>query len=185
MNKHFLRQEIKKKKELISQKYKTESSEKIADTVIHSQGFLQAQSIFVYISSPHEPDTKAIIKTALTLGKTVYVPKCISRGYMIPVQIYENTTFTSGYMGITEPAEYNENISPAQIDLSVIPCVSASPACDRLGHGAGFYDIFLEKIKTEKICLCFHTLLSDFIPTDENDIKMDMVITENQVYSRH
>ena len=100
---------------------------------------------------------------------------------MIPVAITPDSAFESGYMGISEPKKYDLSLSVTEIDLSVIPCLTANGKGERLGHGAGFYDRFLSGVKTEKMCLCFGKILSDDIPTDGYDIKMDYVVTENGI----
>ncbi len=182
MQKKLLRNEIKTKSEALSTEYKKASSAQICSRVLSSASFRNAESIFVYVSTDNEPDTREIIEKALSRGKAVYVPKCIKKGVMLPVRITRGTKFISGYMGIKEPEKYDEEIEIKEIDLSVIPCISASLSGERLGHGAGFYDIFLKKVKTEKMCLCFHKLISDIIPTDENDIPMDCIITERGTF---
>ncbi len=182
ITKRELREEIKKKRKLLSSSYKENSSKKIAKHVTDSEEFRRADSVFIYVSTPDEPDTSEIISRALCDGKKVYVPKCLKKGLMIPVPITETSEFESGYMGIREPAEYDGNIITEKIGLSVIPCVSASLSGERLGHGAAFYDIFLKKTETVKLCLSFGELLSENIPTDENDIKADAVITENGIF---
>ena len=182
MTKKELRAEIRSRLSGLSDCYKKESSKKISELALSCDEYKSAKSIFVYISTVNEPDTGDIINDALQTGKTVYVPKCIEKGVMVPVLINEDTEFSDGYMGIREPLYYDENISLAEIDLCVIPCMSVSVKGERLGHGAGFYDIFLSKTKTCKLCLCFSELLCDDIPTDEYDIKMDCVITENGIY---
>ena len=113
--------------------------------------------------------------------KMFFVPKCISKGVMIPVAITPDSVFESGYMGISEPKKYDLSLSVTEIDLSVIPCLTANGKGERLGHGAGFYDRFLSGVKTEKMCLCFGKILSDDIPTDGYDIKMDYIVTENGI----
>ncbi len=182
MTKKELRSEIKERLCTLSNSYKKESGTAIQKLVLSLSEYKCAESIFIYISTDNEPDTSLIIEDALTSGKKVYVPKCIEKGIMVPVEIKTDTVFSSGYMGIREPVSYNEKEAVNNIDISVIPCVSASLSGERLGHGAGFYDIFLEKIKTAKICLCFHELITDNIPTDKNDIKTDAVITEKGIY---
>lgn len=182
MDKKTLRAKITEKRRLLPVEYKKESSKAIYDTIVSTLFFKYSKSIFIYVSTPDEPDTKALMEKALSLGKTVYVPKCIKRGIMIPVKITSETEFTDGYMGIKEPAVYDENAKVTEIDLSVIPCVSASLSGDRLGHGAGFYDIFFKKVKTAKVCLCFHELISESIPCDENDVPMNAVITELGIF---
>ncbi len=181
MTKKELRIEIKNKISCLSDEYKKDSSEKIARNLIFSPEFIKAHSIFIYISTENEPDTSLIIQEALGAGKRVFVPKCIGKGIMIPVEITRDTVFVKGYMDIAEPRDYDININVTEIDLSVIPCLSANFMGERLGHGAGFYDRFLLNVKTEKFCLCFGELISPEIPTDEYDIIMNAVITEKGI----
>lgn len=181
MEKVLLRKEIRSKREALSEEYKKKSSEMICRFLKGSPLFEAASDIFIYVSSDNEPDTADIINAALKSGKTVYVPKCIGKGIMVPVKISDDTVFVSGYMGIKEPEDYDKGISLSEIDLSVIPCVSVSLTGDRLGHGAGFYDIFLKNTVTKKVCICFDTLISENIPTDEKDIPMDIIITEKGI----
>ena len=179
MTKKDLRTEIKNIIGSLSEDYKKEAGKAIADAVVHSPSFINAKSVFVYVSTATEPDTSLIISKALKTGKRVFVPKCLRKGFMIPVEITPATRFTSGYMGISEPEIYDESTNIKAIDLSVIPCITANEKGERLGHGAGFYDRFLQNVKTEKMCLCFGKLISSEIPTDEHDIRMDWLITEN------
>ena len=182
MTKKELRAEVRSRLNELTYAYKSESSKKISELVLLTDEYKNADSIFIYSSSVNEPDTSAVIERAFADGKRVYVPKCISRGIMVPVRIDRDTQYEQGYMGIREPVFYDEGISLSEIDLSVIPCMSAATDGSRLGHGAGFYDIFLSKTGTYKLCLCFRELLCERIPTDAHDIKMDCIITENGIF---
>lgn len=178
MDKKLLRTEIREKKARLSEDYKKEASEKIAELFLSSPAYKKAGSVFVYISRSDEPDTKGIIDTALTDKKAVYVPKCISEGIMIPVKIDTKTKFSRGYKGIREPIATSTLSEDFSADIAVIPCLSASYDGKRLGHGGGFYDRFLQKNETFNVCLCFKELILSDIPTDNYDIFMDAVITE-------
>ncbi len=175
--KSVLRKQIKDIIRTLPLSYKIKAGEVISEKVISSPEFINAQSIFIYLSTPDEPETRHIIKKALETGKRVYVPLCISKGVMKKVRITKNTLFVKGYMGIKEPAETADD-SEEEVSLAIIPCLSASPDGNRLGHGGGFYDRFLENSTCIKFCLCFERLLSDTIPTEKYDIKMDNVISE-------
>ncbi len=179
VTKKELREEIKNRIRDLSEEYKRKSSNAITEHILHSASFINADSVFIYVSTKNEPDTSLIIAEALKTGKCVFVPKCLKKGIMIPVKITADTAFESGYMGIPEPRDYNINTNVTEIDLSLIPCLSANQNGERLGHGAGFYDRFLADVKTEKMCLCFGEILSDDIPTDSHDVKMDYIVTEN------
>ena len=80
---------------------------------------------------------------------------------------------------ILEPTVTTETISAEELDLIVVPCVSASTGGKRLGHGAGYYDRFLAHSSGNAICLCFERMLRDDIPMDEYDVWMPAVLTEN------
>ena len=182
MTKKQLRAQIRSRLSGLSDEYKRKSSAEIERLLLLSDEYKNARSIFIYTSTPNEPCTDGIIGNALCSGKTVYVPRCLERGVMVPVRIDRDTQYEEGYMGIKEPVEYDKDLSLSQVDLSIIPCMSAAPDGRRLGHGAGFYDIFLSKTKTFRLCLCFNELVSYEIPTDEYDVKMDCVITENGIF---
>ena len=61
----------------------------------------------------------------------------------------------------------------------------------RLGHGMGFYDIYLSSLKkkcAQNNCelflagLCFDFQIKENIPVDENDIFMDSVFSDRKCY---
>lgn len=175
MNKKELRKLIRERSENLSEAYIKTANDKIYENLIKTSEFADCESLFIYVSTKREPDTFRIINEALKNGKKVYVPKCGKNHTMKAIRILSTDELKSGYMGIPEPTGTEE---AEKIDLAVIPCISASADGKRLGHGAGFYDRFLESCKATKICLCFEKLLSDNIPMDEYDIYMDKVITE-------
>lgn len=174
MDKTGLRKIIKSKK--LSDEYIKNSSRIIQEKVITSEIFQKSKSVFVYVSLPNEPATDRIIQTALVLGKSVCVPKCIGKGRMIAVKISSMSDLKPGAFGIREPV--GDIPAEKDFELCVIPCVAASDDGKRLGHGAGYYDRFLENISTYKMCLCFGENIYDNIPVSDYDICMDKVITE-------
>lgn len=80
--------------------------------------------------------------------------------------------------GIMEPSRRCPILSKEKIDMAVIPCVSADREGRRLGHGAGFYDRFLDGVTFPKILVCYKELMMDQVPTEEHDILMDQVICD-------
>ena len=173
------RKQLKKQYEDLDPAYVLDAGKAIAGTVISLPVFQRAASVFVYLSTDREPDTAAIIKAAFAAGKTVYVPKCEGR-CMKAVQISADSKLQAGKLGIPEP-EDDSIIAGDRIDLSVIPCLSATPEGCRLGHGMGYYDRFLKETKTYRLCLCFGEVLAAELPCDELDERMDLVVTETRV----
>lgn len=63
----------------------------------------------------------------------------------------------------------------------IVPGVAFTKGGKRLGHGKGFYDIYIERMKkaglNPYLCgICLPCQLVEDIPTDEHDILMDKVV---------
>ena len=180
MNKTELRKKLRIISENLDKKYKAEASSAITEKAVGLPLFKRSESVFVYISTDNEPCTLPIIEEAWRQGKTVYVPKCISKETMQAVKLNSFDELTESTYGILEPSASNLSV-PNNFDISIVPCVSAWTDGRRLGHGAGYYDRFLEDKSTIKICLCFEKLLCNEIPAERQDIYMDYVITEGSL----
>lgn len=159
------------------------SDEEIQLRLLQLPYFLTAESIFTYVSMEREPCTKEIIDTAFAMGKKVYVPRCLpgKEKIMEAVEIFSWDDLQPGTLGILEPRKEIEGAKVQVFSLMIIPCVSADKRGGRLGHGAGYYDRFLEKNAGSKLCLCYASLLSEKIPMEKQDIFMDYVLTEEEL----
>lgn len=184
MIKKEIRDYYKLKSKLLSGEYIQTAGEKISRCVTELPEFISANTVFVYINMLSEPQTKEIIEKAWSMNKVVCVPKCMGESNMIPIIIKSWNDVRPGEMGILEPFACMDTVDCEKIDIAVIPCVSADKKGNRLGHGAGYYDRFLEKTDMKKICLCFEENISEAIPTENNDVPVDIVISEKGVYER-
>lgn len=154
------------------------ASAAISGILLADPAYRAANTVFCYVATAQEPDTRAILADALDSGKVLCVPKCVGKGIMKAVRIFSQKDLRPGKYGIPEPADGLPEVAPEDIDLAVVPCLAASPDGRRIGHGAGYYDRFLSPVKAKRICLCFKALLRDDIPMDAHDLLMDKVISE-------
>lgn len=178
MNKSDLRNEIKSRISSLSGEYIRTAGSQIENRVINSGLYKSSKTLFVYVSTKAEPPTLGIIAHALKSGKTVFVPKCFGKGIMKAARIESLDDLSEGAFGISEPKNCKNTLGAENIDLAIVPCLCACRDGRRLGHGGGYYDRFLEKNDSLKMCLCFEKLLCEDIPTDEHDIIMDYIVTE-------
>lgn len=183
MTKDELRDEIYKKAIDLSKEYKERASMSIATRLMLYPFFQQVQSIFIYVSMENEPDTKVIIDTALSMGKKVYVPRVLDNEKMEAVEIKSRDELLPGHFGILEPPVDFPTCPAYKIEMAIIPAVSVTKKGVRLGHGNGYYDRFLKAQSMYKFCLCFEELINQDIISDENDVRMDRVITEDKIYN--
>lgn len=156
-------------------------SEIIAKKVISLNKFKESKSIFIYLAKDNEVNTDYIIQQSLQENKSVFVPLIIGNEMDI-AKINTSTKFRIGKFGIREPLGA-EIIKDGQlIDLSIIPMVAFDSNLNRLGHGKGFYDKWLNKNVTLKIGICFEERKFDKVPIDNNDVQMDVIISEKEIY---
>ncbi len=178
--KRLLRKEIKERIKALDEDYCRWSDEKISSAVVTLPQFVQANTVFCFVGTGGEPDTRTIILKALEMGKTVGVPKCLSDSVMEVRKIYSLDDLEEGMYGIFEPKEGLQVIEPEAIDFSLIPCVTCDFNGNRLGHGKGYYDRYLENGKFFTCMVCRGKLMSTDIPMDKFDVKPDMVISDTE-----
>ena len=171
--------------------YIKEASLAIANKVIALPEFAEARSIFCYMNTAKEVATDEIIRAAFEAGKSVSIPLCVDtevdesgkRIHIMEAREYRpGDELVQGAHGIREPRPESRLISASKIDLAIVPVVAADRFGNRMGHGAGYYDRFLEMAAFTKLALCFEKLLMDSVPVGEHDIRMDVVVSENAVY---
>jgi 5-formyltetrahydrofolate cyclo-ligase len=178
IDKTEFRKMMKRRRDELSDEYIVEASRIIEGRVLALDAYKRARSIFVYVSTGKEPSTKGIIKQALSDGKELYIPKCISKTEMIAVRITGIDDLVPGRLGIPEPAAITETKTANELDLIIVPCIAASHDGKRLGHGAGYYDRFLESSSANAICLCFGEMIDPDIPVTEHDVIIPDTISD-------
>lgn len=143
-----------------------------------NEAFIQADTITTTIAHPGEIDTKPIIDYALTIGKEVYVPKTYPKRQMAFAKYQGMDALEKTKFGIYEPTAEADFIDKEAIDLMIVPGLFFRPDGYRVGHGGGFYDIFLADYPGNKIALAFPGMVSDKVTfeIDDFDIPVDQII---------
>ena len=173
MNKQFLRNKYKEIRKNIKDKEKQDCI--IFNKVINLEEYKQSGLVLTYLSLKDEVDTIKLIKYTFKQCKKIAVPKC--KGNDI-VFYYINSLedLEEGKFGILEP-KTNEIVKNFDNSICIIPGVTFDKQNNRIGYGRGFYDRFLENYKGTKIGLTYKECICDKIDIDENDIKMEKIIT--------
>ncbi len=176
--KDMLRKQCKETRNTLTQEYLETASRDITKHLLESDAYREAQTIFAYMNYGKEVITDEFIAQALEDGKRICIPLCLSDNRMEAKLYRDSADLHSGKYGIREPREDAETIAPEEIDLAIIPCLACDPRGNRLGHGAGYYDRYLENQKFQKVALCPEKLLLINTPVDHFDVTMDAVVTE-------
>lgn len=179
-----LRMKIRKKLSELPQEFIDKSNERVAEVVINSEIFKNAERIFAYFSVDREVSTEKIINEALKQGKTVALPVSLVKSKMVFREIKSLEGLQIGRYGIPEPADDFPELVCTENDLALVPALCCDRSFNRLGNGAGYYDRWLRANEPFSICLCREELMQDKVPTDEYDFKVCAYANENEISKR-
>jgi 5-formyltetrahydrofolate cyclo-ligase len=138
----------------------------------------RARTVFCFVGTKREVDTRPILRQALAAGKRLCAPVCLGPGRMEARLLRGLDELSPGAYGILEPRENCPPLAPAEIDLAVVPCLACDRAGGRLGQGGGFYDRFMSGRRFPALALCRESLLVAAIPLEPWDQRVDGVVTE-------
>lgn len=179
VSKEQIRKQIREIKEGYTSQELLSKSEEIFSVLEITGEFQKARNILIYHSLEDEVDTITFINK-WTDKKSFYLP-VVENDNLVCRNYRSSDECNKSRLGISEPL--GKNIPDLSIiDLIIIPGIAFDRKMNRLGRGKGYYDKFLSgDIKAKKIGICFDFQLLDEIPYEEHDVKMDMIISENEL----
>lgn len=148
-------------------------------------------SMLVYVPFRSELDTRPLITWAWENGIDVMVPRSLrENGMMELYSIRGWNELIKGAYGIPEPdplraAKCREDVVP---DIIWVPGLAFDLSGGRLGYGGGYYDRLRDRLRLEAaggnrkplwIGLGFEVQVSDQVPMECHDLRLDGLITEN------
>ncbi len=178
-----LRKVLRTKRAAIDPAMRREMDQRRYERCIALPQISAAQAVFCFVSMPEEAGTHALIKALLGVGKSLSVPK-ITPEKMLAVTLTDWGQLGRGEFGILRPR--SSNICTDKIDVCITPGLGFSEQGMRIGSGRGYYDTwFWEHPDTLRIALAYECQIMDEIPSDEHDILIDLIITEERVITTH
>lgn len=180
--KQQLRAVIRARERQLSDRYRRESDQAIAAHLTAMPEYQAAGTIFCFVGTPHEIDTRPILENALATGKRLCVPLCTGPGMMELRQITTLSQLSPGAYGIPEPPEDAPTVSVDETDFAILPCLTCNHLGHRLGQGQGYYDRFLAHYRSGAVLLCREKLIREEIPLEPHDYPIPWVLTERGLY---
>ena len=166
----------------LSARYKEESSRAIAAHLLAMPEYQAAGTVFCFVGTEREVDTRPILEDVLAAGKRLCVPLCTEPGIMELRQITSLDQLVPGAYGILEPPAGAPQTDADEVDFAVLPCVTCNHLGQRLGQGGGYYDRFLAHYRGGTVLLCREKLIREEIPLEPRDMPVPWVLTERGLY---
>ncbi len=131
-----------------------------------------------YYPYNYEINILPILKKLEKKNYLISLPKIKKNFQMNFFEWSQKDPFGINSYGIPEPIS-NKVIYP---DILLVPLVAFDKYLNRIGYGGGYYDRYLKKIKKRKkiltIGLAYSFQKVKKIEAEQNDIKLDLIITE-------
>lgn len=178
--KSSLRKLLLERRDSFSSDFIEITSRKIQKNLKKIEEYHTAKTIGAYYSIGSEVRTHGILQEILSEGKNLALPR-VEGDELVFCAVKRFEDLEKGEYGIMEPKQNCSIIE--EFDVALVPAVAMTRTGQRLGYGKGFYDRFLANRDTATIALAYSKSILKNIPSSDKDIKIQWVVTEDEVIS--
>ena len=175
-----MRKQATDARDSLSQQERQARSREIGNRLFRLPEYTSSSAIMFFASFRSEVDTVPMIRQALAEGKKIVLPKVQGK----EIALFEIKDFdkdvSPGTWGILEPHEKNPATLDA-VDLIIVPGLAFDERCNRLGHGAGFYDRLLSQYKGPTVAIAFEVQIVLQVPVTARDVPVSKIVTEKRI----
>jgi 5-formyltetrahydrofolate cyclo-ligase len=116
-------------------------------------------------------------------GAQLALPVIAGRGQPLVMRSWTfGQELGAGVWGIREPNPESTEVFP---DILIVPLLAFDRRGDRIGYGAGYYDMTIMRLRTLKpiiaLGVAFAAQEIDEVPTSPRDARLDLVLTEHGI----
>lgn len=186
MEKKEVRRIIRERKKQISQDERIVASKRISEKVFEEVKGIPTTNLALFLSMPDEVDTSHLIQLLVEQGKhNVLVPRVEDETTINFYRLGNTEAYGLSSFGIKEPTD---DISMALVpQVMIVPGVAFDLYGGRVGRGRGYYDRYFQRyseIIKRKIAIGYQLqIMTDELPMDPYDQRMDMLFTEESSYN--
>jgi 5-formyltetrahydrofolate cyclo-ligase len=176
-----LREELTARRKAMTPDIIDERGLKVQARFLATPYYNKARTVALYAPIRGEVPTRDILIAALQDEKIVCYPLSHVHGRILSFRaIKSEAELEPGRLGVREPSNSAELIPVDQIDLFVVPGLGFTRDGKRLGRGGGYYDATLRaaSARSRRVGLAFSDQIVDTMPTNSEDVDMDLVVTE-------
>lgn len=187
----------------LSEETKISESIKVQDAFLNSKIFNSSRSIGIYLNTLFEVATEIVIDKALSYGYKVFVPEIDKNGNNMKfVRLYTMNELlqpSKNKFGIRELIQNTEEareiaFRSESLDVIVLPALLYDSKNSRLGHGKGYYDIYLSTVfhhcaknnwkRPRLVGFAFLEQFSDtYLPLESHDVPVDDIYYPDKISS--
>ncbi len=178
---------IRERREAMTKEERAGASEKICkhlETLFSGAAYQGVWTLFSYRAMPEEADLTAFNRLLEEQGVRMAYPVALAGGRMLAAVPQGQDAWRAGWLDIQEPdPERSEILEPSAIDAVLVPCVAFDRRGNRCGHGAGYYDRFLEKCRSDArlVMIAYSAQELRQVVTEKTDMQIPCIVTEEGI----
>jgi 5-formyltetrahydrofolate cyclo-ligase len=186
-----LRSSLRRQRRELGEAERHSAARQVCRRVVTSSFFLKSRRVAFYFANDGELDPLAMLFRALHMGKRCFLPVVSShRPDRVSFAPYRSgDVLVPNHWGILEPDQLIRRlVTPRSLDLVFVPLVGFDEHCNRIGMGKGFYDrtfAYRSRLGFRRpllVGLAYECQKAATVPTDDWDVPLDLVVTEQAVY---
>ena len=179
--KNRVRQAMRERREAMTPAERLDKSRRICGVV--RDLIRDGEAVMVYSSKDLEVNTRPLIGELLDSGNPVIVPIIVKEDVSLRLSyVKDPSVLVLSTFGVPEPIGNEIPADAGDVDTIILPMLGYDRTGGRLGYGAGYYDRFLARNpRIRRIGIAFACQEAARIPCDENDIHMNLIITEEGI----
>jgi 5-formyltetrahydrofolate cyclo-ligase len=135
-----------------------------------------------YMPMKSEFDPRPLMRKLADAGARLALPVVIARGVPLVMRAYAfGDALVRGVWDIRVPPPEAGEVEP---DIVLAPLLAFDRGGNRLGYGAGYYDMTIAALRAKKpvvaVGVAFAAQEVDAVPTTPRDVRLDLVLTERE-----
>ncbi len=136
-----------------------------------------------FMAMKSEINPLPLMRKLAQAGARLALPAIKGRGHPLIMRAYAfGDELARGQWGIREPKPEAAEVAP---DILLVPLAAFDRAGQRIGYGAGYYDMTIHALRAEKqivaVGLAFALQEISHVPATPRDERLDFVLTEREV----
>ena len=176
MDKADLRRELRDRLRTMKPLVRAQEEDLVNAAIVSDPDWQAAGTVLVFKAVRTELSVVSATNEAMRRGIRVCFPK-VGPGRSLSLhQVTDWNQLAPGAYNIPEPVEACPVVSPASIDVALVPGLGFTRAGHRLGQGGGFYDALLPLLGGVSWAVGFDDQVVDGLPTEAHDRPVDRVI---------
>ena len=191
-SKHNLRKAMRQKRRNLDELQQDRAADNLLKNLLKVKAFTQAKTLSMYFPNDGEIDPTLVMLKALSMSKRCFYPIIFPgrkpRLFFAPV--VPGCRLKPDRMGILSPVVPPAKwLTPAQLDLILLPLVAFDEGGARVGMGGGFYDASLAFLAHRKhwkrprlIGIAHDIQKAEKITADHWDVPLQRIVTDKAIY---